>query len=85
MALGACFGVKIDNIDNIGWRVVIDLWGTTVQALPLEPIETYRSEHDGVVIRREGENFDAACGPLNLGEVLHAFRVWVEGSPDLAE
>ncbi len=33
--------------------MVIDLSGTTVQALPLEPIETYRSEHDWIVIRRE--------------------------------
>ncbi len=78
-------GITIETLDNPGWHVSIDVSGTTAQALPLEPTETHRSDYDWFVIRREGDTFDAACGPLNLGEVLHAFRLWAEGPPALAE
>jgi len=37
-----------------------------------------RSEHDWIHAWVEGGEFHAACGPLNLGEALHAFRQWVQ-------
>lgn len=77
------FGVSISTLDNPGWHVNIELAGTSAEALPLEESEMHRSEHDWYMVRREGTRFDAACGSLNLGEVLHIFRLWVEGPPDL--
>jgi hypothetical protein len=79
------YGISITTLDNPGWHVSIELAGTAAASLTLEASETNRSEHDWTVIRRDGDTFDAACGPLNLGEVLHAFRLWVEGPPALAE
>jgi hypothetical protein len=29
--------------------------------------------------------FEAFCGPLNLGEAIHEFRLWAEGPPRLAD
>lgn len=78
-------GISVGTLDNPGWSVRIDVSGTAAQSLLLEASETHRSDHDWLVIRRDGDTFDAACGPLNLGELLHAFRLWVEGAPALAD
>jgi hypothetical protein len=78
------WGIRIETLDNPGWHVSVELSGTTVEELHLEPVETHRSQHDWAVIKREGTVFHAYGGPLNLGEVLHAFREWVEGPPALA-
>ena len=74
-------GVSIETLDNPGWRVRIDLAGTAARDRPLDPIESHRSEHDWLVVRLDGSTFEAACGPLNLGEALHTFRLWAEGPP----
>ncbi len=79
------FGVRIGTLDNPGWHVSIEVSGTAAESLYLEPVETYRSEHDWVVVKKEDTAFHAYCGPLNLGEALHAFWLWVEGPPALAE
>lgn len=72
------YGVRIETLDNPGWHVRVDVAGTALERAALEPWEVHRGEHDWVVVRRNGEAFDAACGPLNLGEALHAFRLWAE-------
>ncbi|MGJ7440551.1 immunity 53 family protein [Aquipuribacter sp. MA13-6] len=78
-------GVSIETLDNPGWSVRIDVSGTQAEDLPLEELETNRSAHDWLVVRKVENSFDAACGPLNLGDVLHAFRLWVEGPPAIAD
>lgn len=78
-------GVRIETLDNPGWHVSIDVSGTAAERVHLDPSETHRSEHDWSIVKKEGTVFHAYCGPLNLGEVLHAFRMWAEGPPSLAE
>ena len=78
-------GVSIGTLDNPGWSVSIDLGGTRWAKQRLDRVGTYRSEHDWVVVWKKGSCFEAATGPLNLGEALHAFRLWVEGQPSLAD
>ena len=79
------YGVRIETLDNPGWHVSIEVGGTDAESLHLEPVETHRSEHDWLVVKKEGTAFAAYCGPLNLGEALYAFRLWVEGPPARAE
>ena len=35
--------------------------------------------HDSFSVARNKDAFEAACGPLNLGEALHMFRIWSDG------
>lgn len=70
------FGVKIDTLDNPGWAVQINLTGTRLQDSPYERFEVHRSEHDWFVAWIENGEWNLACGPLNLAEGLHQFRVW---------
>lgn len=74
-------GITIDTLDNPGWTVRIQLTGTALAGRPLARRETRRSEHDWLVVWVEGDCFQAACGPLNLGEALHEFRLFADGPP----
>lgn len=70
-------GIRIETLDSPGWIVTISLAGTTLEALPPLPRnEMHRSEDDWSEIWVEKQTFRAACGPLNLAQVLHEFRVW---------
>ena len=72
-------GIDIGTLDNPGWTVKIDLKGTGVAGKPLARRELHRSHYDWLVVWRTKGAFEAACGPLNLGEALHTFRVWATG------
>jgi hypothetical protein len=71
-------GIEIGTLDNPGWTFQVDLQDTDLAERPYEPAELHRSEHDWYVTRLQGTKFDAACGPLNLGEVIHLLRVWAQ-------
>ncbi|GAA0580655.1 hypothetical protein GCM10010172_76910 [Paractinoplanes ferrugineus] len=74
------FGVQVGTLDNPGWTLAIDLQGTAMAGLTYAGQEIHRSEHDWFVARVLAERFDVACGPLNLGEAIHEFRMWVADS-----
>jgi len=65
--------VKIDTLDNPGWRVQIDLVGTDTNQDFLPPADDYRTEHDWIACRVEEDTFKAAGGPENLEELLTYF------------
>ena len=69
-------GVSIDTLDNPGWCVTISLEGTPLLGRPLPKLTIDRSEHDWLRTWTQDRSFRAACGPLNLGEALEAFRRW---------
>lgn len=74
-------GITIETLDNPGWAVSISLAGTSHAETSLPEQAVHRSEHDWHVVKVENREFRADCGPLNLGEVLHLFRLLVEGEP----
>jgi hypothetical protein len=74
------FGVRVETLDNPGWSLGIDLDGTAMAGLTYVGREIHRSEHDWFVARVLDERFEVACGPLNLGEAIHEFRLWVADS-----
>lgn len=77
-------GISIDTLDNPGWSLRISLDGTVLAGRTLDRHEIHRSEHDWIIIEVVDNRFEAACGPLNLGEGVHEFRLWAEGPPRLA-
>lgn len=74
-----CYGMKLETLDNPGWILRIDLQETNLLVRPFQPITIQReSENDWVHCRIEANQFYAACGPLNLGEMLSYFLDWAE-------
>lgn len=83
MTSGSTAGASASRPSTTPAGIKIDLADTAVAGRELHPLKLERSEHDWYVIRREEGTFVAACGPLNLGEVLYLFRRWVQGDQDL--
>lgn len=74
------YGVRIETLDNPGWQLRIDLTGTPLAGVPYERSEVARGEHDWVFTWVTNDAFEAACGPLNLGEAIHTFRLWAQAA-----
>ncbi|MFE9809303.1 immunity 53 family protein [Streptomyces sp. NPDC005548] len=70
------WGVRIATLDNPGWTVDIDLEDTSLAGRPYAGIHLRRSESDWVITKVSDKVFEAACGPLNLSELLGLFREW---------
>jgi Immunity protein 53 len=71
------YGIKIETLDNPGWRVTIDLTDTELQDVPLAPIED-RAEDGSLWWQcwRDDRGFHAACGATSLQTVFAAFIEW---------
>jgi hypothetical protein len=69
-------GVSIGSLDNLGSRVRVSLRDTANAGRGFERQETHRDEYDWIVYWVENDEFNAACGPRNLGEALSVFLDW---------
>src|SRR5271170_7418203 len=71
------YGIKIETLDNPGWRVTIDLTDTGLQEFPLTAIE-HRMEDRLLWCRcwRDERAFQAACGAYGLKAVVATFIEW---------
>lgn len=69
-------GVRIETIDNPGWRVEINLTGTPLQGQVLDDTAVDRSETDWLRYRVRDGQFEGFGGARNLNELLHTFLVW---------
>ena len=83
------YGVKIDTLDNPGWTLKIDLRETSFHGRPFtkvergepaEDLEEWRSLGSWCVAEVREDQFEAACGPLDLALAIQIFRDWVEQS-----
>ncbi len=74
------FGIEIGSLDNPGWRVEINLEGTSWEGWALEHRGIERSANDWLNVWSDGLRWEAAYGPRNLGEVLDAFRSFASAS-----
>ena len=73
------YGVKLETLDNPGWRLVVDLVDTDVAGRPFDRVERFRDDADWVVAYRDEARFEGACGALQLGELLGLFLAWATG------
>ena len=72
------YGVKIETLDNPGWRIRIDLSETKKQGSELKRTSVERDENDWLECWTEDNRFNLACGPLNLSEAVDFFVQWFE-------
>jgi len=72
------FGVRIDTLDNPGWRVTIDLTGTELQGRPYGDYHHVAGPDSWVHCEVVDEEFRGYGGPNNLPEILQCFRNWAE-------
>lgn len=70
------YGVKIDTLDNPGWRISIDLKETNLENFLFEEVEIQRDDDDWVFCKVEDDIFYGACGVNNLLEVIDIFIQW---------
>ena len=73
-----CYGIKIENLDNPGWLVDIDLEGTGLEDKVFNRMKVDRTEDDWVYCKVENKKFIGDGGPFNLEEILTIFKEWVE-------
>jgi len=70
------WGIKIDNIDNPGWMVTIDLRETELSEKIFPDVRIERSETDWIQCSVKEFQFRILCGPKNLEEALLIFRTY---------
>ena len=68
------YGVEIGTLDNPGWSVIIDLVGTKLENISMEPIMNERNEDDWICYSIVDNQFRGYGGPENLSELLKVFR-----------
>jgi len=71
-------GISIETLDNPGWRVRLELTGTSLDGRAFDRFEHQRDEHDWLRMWLEDGALHFACGPLNLSEALFRFREWAQ-------
>jgi hypothetical protein len=70
------YGINITTLDNPGWSIKIDLTDTGLDTEAYARREVHRSEDDWCITWTEHATYQAACGPTNIAEALHEFRLW---------
>ncbi len=78
-------GIRIDTLDNPGWGLTIDLHGTAVERRSFRKIWQEREPDNWIHCEVVRGSFKAACGPLNLLEVVEIFKSWVSEVGDVRE
>ena len=74
-------GVTIESLDNPGWRVRIDLKGTTLERRPFVPIRRPEPDPEWIVCEVADGRFEGAGGPYMLEEILQRFLQWAGAPP----
>lgn len=81
------FGVRIETLDNPGWRLSIALRETSLHGRPFARIEhgtlardleEWQQAGSWWIAEVNGDIFEANCGPLDLHTVIALFRRWAE-------
>ena len=72
------YGVFIENLDNPGWMVTIDLIETELEDKNFDEILDERTESNWLDCRVEEKKFRGMGGSFNLIEILEIFLIWAE-------
>lgn len=67
------YGVLIETLDNPGWAVVVDLEGTDLQSMQMEPVIEEKTEEDWLHCKIDNGKFVGNGGPLKLEAILSLF------------
>jgi Immunity protein 53 len=72
------YGIRIESLDNPGWRLEVDLNGTPLYLCSYDELTVERSGTDWIRCRVRDGRFEGFGGLLNLQEILRAFLQWAE-------
>lgn len=67
------WGIKIESLDNPGWKLTVPIMGTVLEERVFEEIQFERSEMNWVVCKVEGGYFTGYGGVKNLSELIDIF------------
>ena len=72
------FGIKIETIDNPGWKLVVPLERTILNAKNFETIDIERTESNWIYCEKKELKFYGYGGTNNLSEIISIFLGYVE-------
>ena len=67
------FGVKIDTLDNPGWKVCVDLKETRLEKVSMEPVRIDNGENDWIFCGIKDTQFYGAGDPKKLQSIIQVF------------
>ena len=71
------FGIKVDTLDNPGWKLEIDIEGTELEGKEFEEFQSdYESETNWIHCQVKDKKFTGASGPLMLENMIAIFLNW---------
>src|ERR1700730_2305746 len=73
------YGVKIESVDNPGWRVEIDLAETAWQDVTFAELRVRREKRDWIMCFKNESRFVGSGDPSKLEEILIYFLTVVKG------
>ncbi|MFB9690533.1 immunity 53 family protein [Amycolatopsis plumensis] len=68
------FGVRLETLDNPGWRLRVDTVGTGAEGRVLPRSKADLGPDRWLWTAADGESFEASCDVRSLAELLAAFR-----------
>ena len=80
------YGIKIENIDNPGWMIKIDLYGTNLENVPFEGCsygvgeDAEDSGNNWLFTHKEKGKFVGCGGPCKLQELISIFVAWAKSN-----
>ena len=75
------YGVKIDTLDNPGWRLTIDVAETLLEDVDFTPICVSESDF-WIDCKKVNGSFVGTGGPDSLEKLLSVFLEWAEKNAD---
>jgi len=72
------YGVSIDNIDNPGWTVTIDICETELESRMFDDIRYDNGDMDWMSCNVKQGKFKGSGDPTKLIKILKVFKDWVE-------
>lgn len=72
------YGVKIDTLDNPGWKIEINIIDTSVEEKYFESIKNYIDDENWINCMVIDGVFTGWGDPFRLEEILKIFKNWVE-------
>jgi hypothetical protein len=70
------YGVRIDTLDNPGWRVAIDLKGTRLEHVEMTPVTSDNGPDNWVSAHVKNSQFIGYGDAEKLISILATFREW---------
>jgi len=70
------YGVKVETLDNPGWKLVIDVVGTPLETATFESVRREAGEHDWIVCRVEEGQFRGYSDVGKLEDLVAIFLQW---------